>query len=164
MKTAKLAAVAIMLSALLLFVLGWLTYHWLLDVIMAGSGLTLAVISINGVVVNQLWAALSFALLGVVTSACVLFFKRKTAAYISVMVGLILMAFASVAGWLFYMRHKIAFISHNFAISESPIKTVLAVEDIPVYEAAIYASLAVLLLTLLLVVWNKRERQGHRLG
>ncbi|MDR2209746.1 MAG: hypothetical protein LBE22_12500 [Azoarcus sp.] len=156
MKTRILKSVAyLMLFALLSLTIGWLIYPWLLDAIIAGSGVTLSSPSISALTTNRLWAALSFALLGAVTSGFSLFLKHKitTDAVSGGMVSLILIALSSVAGWLFYIQHKIASTVRGFT------NVSVSIESIPVYEAGIFASIAVLLTTLLLIVWAAQKKQ-----
>ena len=160
MKMPKLPAAAyVVLSALLLFVIGWLMYPRLLGVIVSGGDVMLIQQSIEALFINGLWAALSFALLGAVTSGCFLFLRHRTVAHpaLGSMVGLTLVAFGSTAGWFFYMQHKITFIST--AMVSAPPPMVLAIEDIPVYEAGMLASIAVFLVTLLLAVWAARKKR-----
>jgi len=159
MKTSKLIFTThVMLSAFLFLVIGWLIYPWLLDAVMAGSGVPLLFTSIDVLMTNRLWAALSFALLGAVTIGSFSFFKDKITAYavICVMIVLILVALSALAGWLFYMQRMMV---GNFVGMES-IPISLSVEHVPVYEAGIFASVAVFLSALLLKVWIHRNKRN----
>jgi len=93
MKASKLTvAVSILLTAFLFLVVGWLVYPWLMDVVMAGSEVGLVTPSIDAWAFGHLWTALSLALLGAVTSGCILFLKYKTAAQMvsGIVTGLVL--------------------------------------------------------------------------
>jgi len=165
MKISKLpAAVYVLFSASLFLITGWLIYPWLLGVIISGSDVALVQLSVDSLIINRFWAALSFMLLGAVTSGCFMFFRRKITTYatLGTMVGLILLAFGSVAGWIFYLRYRFNFIFHSFTIEELSIKSALAIEDVPVHEAGMFASIvvfAVFLVVLLFVVWTIRKRR-----
>jgi len=158
MKTSGLTAtVHVMLCAFLLLVIGWVIHPWLLDAVTAGSDVVLLSPSIDVLTSNRLWAALSFALLGAVTGGSFLFFRHKIAvnAVICVMTILILVALSTVAGWLFYMQRTIA----SIFVGMASIPISLSVEHIPVYEAGIFASIAVFLNTLLFKVWINRNKR-----
>ncbi len=157
MKTSRPAAAAcIVLSAFIMLVIGWLIYPWLLSAVMAGSDATLSSPSVSALTSNRSWAALSFALLGAVTSGSILFFKRKTAmqAATGVITGLILIALASAAGWLFFIQRRIASVTSDLSGMAS-----VSIENIPVYETGIFASIVVLLATLLFIVWSTQKQR-----
>jgi len=153
MKVSKLpAAPYILLPAFFFLVFGWLIYPWLLNAVMASSEVALLYSSIDALIIGGMWTALSLALLGTVTSSCILFLRYKTAAQTvsGIMTGLVLIAVVSAAGWLFFMQQKTA------SAIRSPIGMVsISVEDIPVYEIGIFASIIVLLTTLLFNFWVK---------
>jgi len=161
MKASKLTAAAyILLPAFLFLVVGWLIYPWLLNVVMAGSEGGLVYPSITAVTVCRLWTALSLALLGVVTSSCILFLKYKTAAQTvsGIVTGLVLTAVVSAAGWLFFIQYKTA-----LAIRTSIDMVALSVEDIPVYETGIFASIIVLLSTVLFSFCVNQKKASKKL-
>jgi len=162
MKISKLpATVHVMLSALLFLVIGWIIYPWLLEVIISGSDVALVQLSVDSLIINRFWAALSFMLLGVVTSGCFMFFRRKITTYatLGTMIGLVLLAFGSFSGWVFYLRYRFNSFFHSFTIEGLPIKSALAIEDVPVHEAGMFASIAVFLAALLFGVWTIRKRR-----
>jgi len=167
MKTSKLTAAACILSpAFLLLVPGWMIYPWLLNVVMAGSEVPLAYTSIDSWAFCHLWTALSLALLGAVTSGCILFLKYKTAAQTvwDIVTGLVLTAVVSAAGWLFFIQYKLALAMRSFAEIRRLIgKGLVSAEDIPVYEAGIFASIIVLLTTVLFSFWVNQKKASEKL-
>jgi len=163
MKASKLTAAAyIMLPAFLFLVVGWLIYPWLLNVVMAGSEVGLVSPSITAVTICRLWTALSLALLAVVTSSCILFLKYKTAAQTvsSIVTGLVLTAVVSAAGWLFFIQYKTA-LAIRTSIDIGMVA--LSVEDIPVYETGIFASIIVLLSTVLFSFCVNQKKASEKL-
>jgi len=162
MKISKLTIAAyILLPALLFLVLGWMIYPWLLDIVMAGSDVPLVSPSITALTVCQLRSALSLAWLSAVTSTCILFLKYKTAAKTvwGIASELVLTAVVSAAVWLFFIHYKTAWAIHSLAEIRILIdKGVLSVEDIPVHEAGIFASIIVVLTT---VLFSFRENQKN---
>jgi len=170
MKASKVTTAAyILLPAFLLLVVGWMIYPWLLDVVMAGSEVPLVSPSITAWAFCHLWTALSLALLGAVTSGCILFLKYKTAAQTvwGIATGLVLTAVVSAAGWLFFIQYKTALAICSFAEIRSLIGSMgaLSVEDIPIYETGIFASIIVLLTTVLFSFWvnqKKRRKNCHK--
>jgi len=159
MKASKLIVAAyILLPAFLLLVIGWLIYPWLLDIVMADSEAPLVYPSIDALAVGYLWTALSLALLGAVTSGCILFLKYKTAAQtvLGIVTGLVLTAVVSAAGWLFFIQQKTA-LAIRIPIGIEIGMGAVSVEDIPVYEVGIFASIIVLLTTVLLTFWVNQK-------
>jgi len=169
MKISKLTVAAcILLPAFLLLVPGWMIYPWLLDIVMADSEVPLVYTSIDAWAFGYLWTALSLALLGAVTSGCILFLKYKTAAQTvwGIATGLVLTAVVSAAGWLFFIQYKTAFAIRSLDEIRSLIgKGALAAEHIPVYETGIFASIIVLLTTVLFSFWvNQKRRRKNCYG
>jgi len=167
MKVSKLTVAAYtLLPALLFLVLGWMIYPWLLDVAMAGSGVSLISPSIDAWVFGSLWTALSLALLGGVTGGCILFLRYKTAAQTvaGIATGLILIAVVSAAGWFFFIQHKTALASRSFTDIEFLTGMVsLSIGDIPVYEIGIFSSIIVLLTTLLFSFLVNQRKGSEKL-
>jgi len=166
MKVSKLTVAAyILLPALLFLVLGWVIYPWLLDIVMAGSEVGLASPSIDALAFCYLWSALSLAWLATVTSGCILFLRYKTAAQTvwGIATSLVLIAVVSVAGWLFFIQYKIALVIRvPLPIGIDRDRVLLSVEDIPVYETGIFASVIVLLATALFSFWVKSKKSSEK--
>jgi len=150
--------------AILLSVVGWLIYPWLLDVVMTGSRVGLVSPSIDALALGSLWTALSLAWLGSVTSGCVLFLKYKTAAQTvsGIVTGLVLTAVVSVAGWLFFIQYKTAGAIRSLADIGIG-RVALSVEDIPVYETGLFASIIVVLATVLFQRLGKSKKVPEKL-
>jgi len=169
MKISKLTVAAcILLPAFLLLVPGWMIYPWLLDIVMAGRGEDLVSPSITAWAFCHLWTALSLALLGAVTCGCILFLKYKTAAQTvwGIATGLMLIAMVSAAGWLFFIQYKTAFAIRSLDETRSFIgirAVFLSVEDIPIYQTGIFASIIVLLTTVLFSFWMNRQKASEKL-
>jgi len=166
MKASKLTAAAyILLPAFLFLVLGWLIHPWLLNAVMAGSEVALVYPSINALVFGGLWTVLSLALLGVVTGGCILFLRYKTATrtVAGIATGLVLIAVVSAAAWLFFIQYKTALASRSLIGMEFLTGMVaISVEDIPVYETGIFASIIVLLTTWLFSFWVNQKKTSEK--
>jgi len=168
MKVSKLSVAAyLLLPAFFFLVVGGMIYPWLLDVVMADSEVPLVTPSIDALAFGYLWTALSLALLGAVTSGCILFLKYKTAAQTvwGIVMGLVLTAVVSAAGWLFFIQYKTALAIRSFAETRSLIGSMgsLSVEHIPVYETGIFASIIVLLTTVLFGFLINRKKASGKL-
>jgi len=167
MKVSKLTVAAyLLLPAFFFLVVGGMIYPWLLDIVMADSEVPLVYTSIDALAFGYLWTALSLALLGAVTSGCTLFLKYKTAAQTvwGIVMGLVLTAVVSAAGWLFFIQYKLALAMRSFAEIRHLIgKGVVSTEDIPVYEIGIFASIIVLLTTVLFSFRMNRQKASKKL-
>jgi len=157
----KSISLAVPVLAVIFFVIGWLSYEWVLHCATARIDQRIIFTSMQEPFIHHLMMSLSFALVGAITGFGALLSGRFSAGYRygRSLAILLLVAVLAVSGWLVVLTNKFAVLNGHLVEVQKPIlpKTGLLLSQIHLYEIGIFGGGCVLVMAIILSIFPIKD-------